>query len=52
MIGIRKYEAKDKPAALKILVETSRLPVATKEDIKTREEIKKKEADAIRICQI
>ncbi len=34
MIGIRKYEAKDKPAALKILVETSRLPVATKEDIR------------------
>ena len=25
--------------------------IATKEDIKTREEIKKKEADAIRICQ-
>lgn len=34
MIGIRKYQEKDKPAALKILVETSRLPAETDADIK------------------
>ncbi len=34
MIGIRKYQEKDKPAALKILVETSRLPVETEKDLR------------------
>lgn len=34
MLGIRKYQAKDKPAARKILVETSRLPIDTEKDIK------------------
>lgn len=34
MISIRKYQAKDKPAALKILVETSRLPAENPKDIK------------------
>lgn len=34
MIGIRKYQQKDKPAALKILVETSRIPAETEADLK------------------
>lgn len=34
MISIRKYQEKDKPAVLKILVETSRLPAETESDLK------------------
>lgn len=34
MIGIRKYEQKDKPAARKILVETSRLPAKEEKDVR------------------
>lgn len=34
MIGIRKYDKKDKEAAIKILIETSRLPAETENDIK------------------
>ena len=34
MISIRKYRQEDKPAARKILVETSRLPIDTKRDVK------------------
>lgn len=34
MIGIRKYQSKDKEAVRKILVETSRLPNKTETDIK------------------
>lgn len=37
MISIRKYQAKDKSAARRILVETSRLPVETEKDIKLLE---------------
>lgn len=37
MISIRKYQSKDKPAARRILIETSRLPVETEKDIKLLE---------------
>lgn len=37
MIGIRKYQPKDKPAVRHILIETSRLPVETEKDIKLLE---------------
>lgn len=37
MISIRKYRSEDKPAARRILVETSRLPVETQKDIKLLE---------------
>lgn len=37
MIGIRKYRPEDKSAVRKILVETSRLPVDTENDIKLLE---------------
>lgn len=37
MLSIRKYQAKDKAAARRILIETSRLPVETEKDIKLLE---------------
>ena len=33
MLKIRKYQEKDKPAAVKILVETSRIPAETEKDL-------------------